>query len=219
MKSDLTDEELQRLEDAANGWTAFDRGQSNVLRLVDEVKRHRSAISADKERVRQVVIDAAISSLPEELWEGGFDAARPMVSRLLFREKAADAIAARVADQLATSALCFPPSHPTTLGDVWVGETKPVFTTSAPKLTADEIRQLEHHIRDHQATCAYSCSIIERLLAGARSAEPAPKLTEKERNHLLSIRSHLSERRGHHSSVNLWGDEMATIDRLLSGAR
>lgn len=160
MKSDLTDEELQRLEDAADGWTAFDRGQSNVLRLVDEVKRHRSASAADKERVRQVVTDAAISSLPEELWESGFDAARPMVSRLLFREKAADAIATRAAERLAT---------PT------------------PALTADERAQLEHHIRDHRATCAYSCSIIERLLVGARSAEPAPKLSEEERAQLRYV--------------------------------
>jgi hypothetical protein len=34
-------------------------------------------------------------------------------------------------------------------------------------LTADERAQLEHHIRDHRATCSWSCSIIERLMTAA----------------------------------------------------
>lgn len=36
--------------------------------------------------------------------------------------------------------------------------------TSAVRLTDDERKQLEHHIRDHRVTCSYSCSIIERLM-------------------------------------------------------
>lgn len=35
----------------------------------------------------------------------------------------------------------------------------------ARALTADEVTQLRHHIRDHQVTCATSCNLIDRLLA------------------------------------------------------
>jgi hypothetical protein len=34
-------------------------------------------------------------------------------------------------------------------------------------LTPRDIAQLRHHIEFHRATCAYSCSLIERLLDGA----------------------------------------------------
>ena len=58
-------------------------------------------LALDAARVRDAVREAAVGALPEELWESGFDPNRPRVSRLLFREEIAGAIAARAAEQLA----------------------------------------------------------------------------------------------------------------------
>jgi len=38
--------------------------------------------------------------------------------------------------------LCSPPSHPTTLGNVWIGETSPSPKEFAAALTADSSRRL-----------------------------------------------------------------------------
>lgn len=146
-------EEIRVLEDLGMQSPRVAQG----IAFLRELQRHRAAIAADKERVRETVRSAIDHS------------------RHLPHGQAEVAIANRVADQLATPSLCFPPSHPTTLGDVWVGETKPAFTASAPKLT------------------------------------------EEERNHLLTIRSHLNERHGAHASAGLWSAELATLDHLLEG--
>jgi hypothetical protein len=130
-----------------------------------ELQRHRSAIAADKERVRKVVMEV-VSDAEGSVFESTADYVT--------------AVSYGIADQLATSAV---------------------------KLTADEVKQLEHHIRDHRATSAYSCSLIERLIG---TAAPAPKLTEEERNHLLSIRGHFLS-----GLPDLWSAELATLDRLL----
>lgn len=40
-----------------------------------------------------------------------------------------------------------------------------------PILTPAEVAQLEHHIRAYGVTCAYSCSLIRRLLDAAKAQE------------------------------------------------
>ena len=66
-----------------------------------------------------------------------------MASNLERLDGALDAIATSAAKQLAGATIRF---------------------TETARLSAAERSQLEHHIRDHEATCSYSCSIIRRLL-------------------------------------------------------
>lgn len=84
-----------------------------------------------------------------------------------------------------------------------------VVNDEAESVLGSDIHVLVGNMDSERIANAIATRVADRL------ATPAPKLTEEERNHLLSIRSHLSERRGHHSSVNLWSDELATLDRLL----
>jgi len=113
-----------------------------------------AAIAADKERVRAVVSDAAEFVLGSDIdvRVGNMDSTR-----------LADAIADRVAKQLATTDEARFPT-------VW------------------------------------------------RASAPAPALTERERDHRLSIRCHINERNGDGARKGLWASELATLNRLLSGA-
>lgn len=58
-----------------------------------------------------------------------------------------------------------------------------------------------------------ACDIATRA---AKQLAGGVGLSEEERNHLLSVRTLLKERSAVHS--DLWGAEIATLDRLLRGA-
>lgn len=62
-------------------------------------------------------------------------------------------------------------------------------TTYEPvRLSADEIRQLEHHVKDCRATCSYTCSVIDRVIAANRNTKPAvPHVFTEEERHALQI--------------------------------
>lgn len=90
--SDLTDEEIEHWRSVKAGREMFgielDHAQRHLMRAIDELQRHRSALAADRERVRSVVYDVALDALR---WHKGDPLDR------------ADAIASRAAEQLATA--------------------------------------------------------------------------------------------------------------------
>jgi len=166
--SDLTDETLS--ECLNSSWP--------YGKMAKELLAHRAAIAADKERVRTVVKETVIATLPGH---GGwcYGSTHPDTAA------AADRIATRAAEQLATPV---PPSESDHAALTWlrglmgsiayrVEPMRPAALalldrllagTSGPTLTDDEVRQLQHHILDYRATSAYSCSVIERLIAAHR---------------------------------------------------
>lgn len=70
--NDLTNTELESIEESADGWTDEERGQSSVLRLVAEVRRSRSLESSHEERSTELKtreIDLICRSvMPTESW-------------------------------------------------------------------------------------------------------------------------------------------------------
>ncbi len=54
---DLTDSELEKIEQAADDWTDEERGQSSVLRLVVEVRRSRALVSSHGKQLRCELTD------------------------------------------------------------------------------------------------------------------------------------------------------------------
>lgn len=62
-------------------------------------------------------------------------------------------------------------------------------TTYEPvRLSDDEISQLEHHVKDCRATCSYTCSVIDRVIAANRNTKPAvPHVFTEEERHALQI--------------------------------
>lgn len=96
--SDLTDKELETLHRDADHFPSSPCTLSEILPLVVEIKRHRAAVAADRERVRTVVVKAVVDVLQEhEPCEAPdvYDAATMRIGEW---------IASRAADQLATAA-------------------------------------------------------------------------------------------------------------------
>jgi len=164
-RCELTDEQLR--------FGAHEDLQGFCGEMAEELLAHRSAIAADKERVRHVVTDAAWAVLDH-----------PEFKELRSFDVAAE-IATRAAEQLATSV---PPSESDRAALTWLRglmgsiayRVEPMrlvalalidrLLAGTPALTLndDEVRQLQHHILDYRATSAYSCEIIERLIAAHR---------------------------------------------------
>lgn len=64
--SNLTDEDLRRWSRVTSSTHAIDEPECSAIRdMAGELLRHRAAITADKERVRQVVRDVADALLTE----------------------------------------------------------------------------------------------------------------------------------------------------------
>jgi hypothetical protein len=99
--SDLTDEQLESLEyhGCSSGTGTPPILRDAIVRAVAEVRLHRAAVRADRERVRATVV-AAVDVTAVENVDGG---------RSSWTGKFIDAIADRVADALASPAPALPP--------------------------------------------------------------------------------------------------------------
>jgi hypothetical protein len=91
--SDLTDEDIARCEQTS------DFCSEDFWSLLAEVKRHRSALAADEERVRSVVSEIGRAMIAAQVNAGAW-----LDSLYLQGPAFVDAIATRAAKQLATAA-------------------------------------------------------------------------------------------------------------------
>lgn len=106
------------------------RAHEMLYSAIAEIRRHRSALAADRERVRSVVRDTARHAIDSCYYDDRLQARTITVHGEKTTgcvAEVSERIATRAADQLAMAGV-FPPANPTTLGDVWVGVTKPKLT-------------------------------------------------------------------------------------------
>ncbi len=65
--NDLTDTELEKIEEAADDWTDEERGQSSVLRLVAEVRRSRALASSHGKQLTSELTDEELRYYSQDL--------------------------------------------------------------------------------------------------------------------------------------------------------
>jgi hypothetical protein len=160
--------------------------------MLAAAEAHRSAVDANEERVESYVKHAIADEMRDYRIQFDMDG-DPITCFDAERAALFTAIATRAAKQLATTVVG--------LSDV------------------DRVRI--RSIRDllaAQPVCWDSeTALLDRLLttgsAPAVTATPTARLSEDERNHLLSVRALLRERNAVHAV--LWGAEISTLDRLL----